>query len=122
MLDKNEKVIRPNSKEAKKIQKEFIKGWLGDNQEKFETAMEKIYEHDPRTWAKLYIEHERLIIPKATNVNVTHGMSRDMEELMLMGKTASNPVAIEAKDKVLELGNYTEYEELKGFDVDSCKG
>lgn len=122
MLDENEKVIRPSSKEAKKIQKEFVRGWLGDNQEKFEAAMEKIYEHDPRTWAKLYIEHEKLVIPKATNVNVTHGMSRDMEELMLMGKTAGKPIGIEASDNSLSLGNYTEYEELKEFDVDSCKG
>lgn len=111
MLDENERVIKPNAKKANKLQKEFVRGWLGDNQQKFTEVMDKIYMHDPRVWAKLYIEHEKLIIPRAASLNVNHGMSKDMEELLLMGRTASRPIG-SSKDDVLQLENFTTYEEL----------
>ena len=106
-----EKVTRANSKAAQ-VQKEFIKNWTGDNQEAFIDVMNQIREHDPRSWAKLYIEHEKMIVPRTTDINVKHGLSKDMQELMLLGMTAGRPRQL--TDNVHDdLEVFTQYEEIR---------
>lgn len=100
------------SKKAVQVQKEFIKNWTGENQEAFMEVMEQIREKDPRCWAKLYIDHEKMIVPRTTDVNVKHGIDKDMQELVLLGMTAGRPRQL--TDNVHEdLEVFTRYEEIR---------
>lgn len=78
-------------KGSAQVQKEFIKNWTGENQEVFEEVMEQIREKDPRAWAKLYIEHEKMIVPRVSDINHNFGVDKDLQDLMLLGKTAAVP-------------------------------
>lgn len=97
------------------VQKEFIKNYLADNQEAFYEVMEQIREQDPRTWARLYIDQEKIIVPRTTDVNHTIGVDRVMQDLMLLGKTAAVPhqqLALTANAQE-DLDILTHYEEIK---------
>ena len=110
-MEELKRVPRVNKK-AVQVQKEFIKNWTGENQDAFIDVMNQIREKDPRSWAKLYIEHEKMIVPRTTDVNVKHGIDRDMQELMLLGMTAGRPRQL--TDNVMEdLEVFAQYEEIK---------
>lgn len=112
MEDEELRPVPKVSKKAVQVQKEFIKNWTGDNQEAFMEVMDQIREKDPRSWAKLYIEHEKMIVPRTTDVNVKHGLDRDMQELVLLGMTAGKPRQL--TDNVRDdLEVFAHYEEIR---------
>lgn len=105
MLDENEKVrINPKGKQGK-LQKEFFKEFLADQQEEFAETMAMMRERDPRLWLKMYIESAKLVIPKQSSLNVKHGFDKDFEKLMMLGKSTTK------EPRNLEV--FSEYEELK---------
>lgn len=112
MLDSNERVIRPNKKKSAQLQKEFIRNWLAENQEEFDSVMQMLRERDPRLWARLYIDNMKLVIPKATNVNIRHSIDKDMQELMMLGRTCSKAERIDGNSEPKGLENFAQYEEL----------
>lgn len=105
MLDENDKVkISPKTKSGK-LQKEFIKEWLADQQDEFVETMAMMRERDPRLWLKLYVENAKLVIPKQSNLNVRHGFDKDFEKVMMLGKsTSKEPMKLEV---------FSEYEEMQ---------
>lgn len=93
-LEKREKAkkILPVSKSA---QKEFIRDFLARNQEKFEECMDQLAEYDPKTYATIYKDLTKHMIPKQSEVSVTHGLDEDFKQLMALGMTT-----VEDKDDV----------------------
>lgn len=89
MLDENGKVV--HKKIDKVPQKEFIKNFLQADQDKFKAAMDDIFEHDPRVYAKLYVEMTKLVVPKSPNVNINVGINKDFKELSLMASSIVEP-------------------------------
>lgn len=94
MQEKREKArkILPVSKSA---QKEFIRDFLARNQEKFEECMDQLAEYDPKTYATIYKDLTKHMIPKQSEVSVTHGLDEDFKQLMALGMTT-----VEDKDDV----------------------
>lgn len=95
---------------VRELQKEFVKDWLSDNQPRFVECMDEIYRHDKRTWSKIYIEHEKLVMPKQTDLNVKHGLSEDFQKLLNRSRSM---VSLENKQTENTPIVFTEYEELK---------
>lgn len=77
-------------------QRRFLNKYLADNEQKFMDAMDDIYEHDKKGFAKLYIEMQKAILPKEQAGNITIGFSKDMENLMTLGRAATDPKVLEA--------------------------
>ena len=98
------KVERQTMKRSKQLQKEFMKDWLAENQEEFAEVMKDLRTRDARTWAKYYIESMKFVVPKTSVLDIKHGISKDFEKLMMLGKSTSK----EAKQEV-----FAEYEEVK---------
>lgn len=98
------KVERQSLKKSKQLQKEFLKEWLSDNQEDFAEVMKELRFKDARTWAKYYLESMKFVVPKTSVLDIKHGISKDFEKLMMLGKSTSK----EAKQEV-----FSEYEEVK---------
>ena len=71
-------------------QRQYINRYLGDNKEYFEEAMADIFEHDKRTYAKLYIQLQQSVLPKAVDVGVTHNISKEMEDMMMLGRAGGD--------------------------------
>lgn len=94
MQEKREKAkkILPVSKSA---QKEYIRDFLARNQEKFEECMDQLAEYDPKTYATIYKDLTKHMIPKQSEVSVTHGLDEDFKQLMALGMTT-----VEDKDDV----------------------
>ena len=98
------KVERQTQRKSKQLQKEFMKEWLADNQEEFTKAMNDLREKDVRLWAKLYLESMKFTVPKTSVLDIKHGISKDFEKLMMLGKSTSKEVKQET---------FTEYEEVR---------
>ena len=75
----------------------FIQSFLEDNEQNFKDAMDNVYEHDKKAYAKLYIELQKIVMPKEQGVNVNIGISKDMEQMMMLGRAAAPQQAIDAK-------------------------
>lgn len=115
----NETVTNINKQKSEKVrelQKEFVKNWLSDNQPRFIECMNEIYHHDPRTWAKMYIEHEKIVMPKQTDVNVKHSINKDFQDLFDRSRTMAS---IENKQDNNIV--FAEYEELKEPEKETSK-
>ena len=78
------KTILPARKSA---QKEYIRDFLARNQEKFEECMDQLAEYDPKTYVTIYKDLTKHMIPKQTEVSVTHGIDADFKQLMALGMT-----------------------------------
>lgn len=111
MKEKREKAkkILPVKKSA---QKEFIRDYLARNQEKFEECMNQLAEYDPKTFATIYKDLTKHMIPKQSEVSVTHGLDEDFKELMALSKTKvdeSNLLDVSRTPDILD----TDFEEIK---------
>lgn len=94
MHDKREKAkkILPVSKSA---QKEYIRDFLARNQEKFEECMNELAQYDPKTYVTIYAQLTKHMIPKQSEMSVTHGLDEDFKQLMALGMTT-----VEDEDEV----------------------
>lgn len=94
MQEKREKAkkILPVSKSA---QKEYIRDFLARNQEKFEECMNQLAEYDPKTYVTIYAQLTKHMIPKQSEMSVTHGLDDDFKQLMALGMTT-----VEDEDEV----------------------
>ena len=78
------KTILPARKSA---QKEYIRDFLARNQEKFEECMDKLAEYDPKTYVTIYKDLTKHMIPKQSEVSVTHGLDEDFKQLAALAQT-----------------------------------
>lgn len=78
------KAILPVKKSA---QKEFLRDFLARHQEKFEEKMNELAEYDPKTYVTIYKDLMKHMIPKQSEVSVTHGLDEDFKQLAAMGMT-----------------------------------
>lgn len=81
------KQILPVKKSA---QKEFLRDFLARHQEKFEEKMDELSEYDPKTYCTIYKDLMKHMIPKQSEVSVTHGLDEDFKQLAAMGMTKIN--------------------------------
>lgn len=88
------KQILPTKKSA---QKEFLRDFLARHQEKFEEKMDELSEYDPKTYCTIYKDLMKHIIPKQSEVSVTHGLDDDFKQLAALSMTKVN------SDKALEV-------------------
>ena len=110
MHDKREKAkkILPVSKSA---QKEYIRDFLARNQEKFEECMNQLAEYDPKTYVTIYAQLTKHMIPKQSEMSVTHGLDEDFKQLAAMGrtKTDSNALDVTTMPQIMD----ADFEEIK---------
>jgi hypothetical protein len=78
------KTILPVKKSA---QKEFLRDFLARNQEKFESCMNELAEYDPKTYVTVYKDLMKHMIPKQSEVSVTHGLDEDFKQLAALSMT-----------------------------------
>lgn len=78
------KTILPVKKSA---QKEFLRDFLARNQEKFESCMNELAEYDPKTYVTVYKDLMKHMIPKQSEVSVTHGLDEDFKQLAALSVT-----------------------------------
>lgn len=102
------KQILPVKKSA---QKEFLRDFLARHQEKFEEKMDELSEYDPKTYCTIYKDLMKHMIPKQSEVSVTHGLDEDFKQLAAMGMTKIND------EKALEMSQFpkiqdADFEEL----------
>lgn len=97
---------REKAEKAKKIlpvkksaQKEFLRDFLARHQEKFEMKMDELSEYDPKTYCTIYKDLMKHMIPKQSEVSVTHGLDEDFKQLAAMGMTKIN------SDKQIEMSS-----------------
>ena len=78
------KAILPVKKSARK---EFLRDFLARHQDKFEEKMDELAEYDPKTYCTIYKDLMKHMIPKQSEVSVTHGLDEDFKQLAAMGMT-----------------------------------
>lgn len=101
------KAILPVKKSA---QKEFLRDFLARHQEKFEEKMIELAEYDPKTYVTIYKDLMKHMIPKQSEVSVTHGLDEDFKQLAAMGMTKIS------SDRQLDVTNVPQIQ-----DADFCE-
>lgn len=106
------KTILPTRKSA---QKEYIRDFLARNQEKFEECMDQLAEYDPKTYVTIYKDLTKHMIPKQSEVSVTHGLDEDFKQLAALAQTKTDNNALDVTqvpqikdadfEEIKELGN-----------------
>ena len=86
------KTILPARKSA---QKEYIRDFLARNQEKFEECMDQLAEYDPKTYVTIYKDLTKHMIPKQSEVSVTHGLDEDFKQLAALAQTKTDNNALD---------------------------
>lgn len=81
------KAILPVKKSA---QKEFLRDFLARHQDKFEEKMDELADYDPKTYCTIYKDLMKHMIPKQSEVSVTHGLDEDFKQLAALGMTKIN--------------------------------
>lgn len=99
----------------KSAQKEFIRDFLSRNQEKFEECMAQLAEYDPKTFATIYKDLCKHMIPKQSEVSVTHGLDQDFKELMALSTTKIEGREVVGISNIPEIQD-TDFVELKDFE------
>lgn len=114
MQEKREKAkkILPVSKSA---QKEYIRDFLARNQEKFEECMNQLAEFDPKTYVTIYAQLTKHMIPKQSEMSVTHGLDDDFKQLMALGMTT---VEDEDEVNVLDIRKAPEIQDAEFEELD----
>lgn len=115
MQEKREKAkkILPVSKSA---QKEYIRDFLARNQEKFEECMNQLAECDPKTYVTIYAQLTKHMIPKQSEMSVTHGLDDDFKQLMALGMTT---VEDEDEVNVLDIRKAPEIQDAEFEELDN---
>ena len=93
-------------------QKEYIRDFLARNQEKFEECMNQLAEYDPKTFVTIYKDLSKHMIPKQSEVSVTHGLDQDFKELAALSVTKIEGRDVVGISSVPEIQD-TDFEELK---------
>lgn len=116
MQEKREKAkkILPVSKSA---QKEYIRDFLARNQEKFEECMNQLAKYDPKTYVTIYAQLTKHMIPKQSEMSVTHGLDDDFKQLMALGMTT---VEDEDEVNVLDIRKAPEIQDAEFEELDDC--
>ena len=96
----------------KSAQKEYIRDFLARNQEKFEECMNQLAEYDPTTFVTIYKDLSKHMIPKQSEVSVTHGLDQDFKELAALSVTKIEGRDVVGISSVPEIQD-TDFEELK---------
>lgn len=96
----------------KSAQKEYIRDFLARNQEKFEECMSQLAEYDPKTFVTIYKDLSKHMIPKQSEVSVTHGLDQDFKELAALSVTKIEGREIVGISSVPEIQD-TDFEEIK---------
>mgnify|MGYP006877256794 CR=1 FL=1 len=102
------KTILPCRKSA---QKEYIRDFLARNQEKFEECMDQLAEYDPKTYVTIYKDLTKHMIPKQSEVSVTHGLDEDFKQLAALAqtKTDNNALDVTQVPQIMD----ADFEEIK---------
>lgn len=102
------KAILPARKSA---QKEYIRDFLARNQEKFEECMAQLAEYDPKTYVTIYKDLTKHMIPKQSEVSVTHGLDEDFKQLAALAqtKTDNNALDVTQVPQIMD----ADFEEIK---------
>ena len=102
------KTILPAKKSA---QKEYIRDFLARNQEKFEECMNQLAECDPKTYVTIYKDLTKHMIPKQSEVSVTHGLDEDFKQLAALAqtKTDNNALDVTQVPQIMD----ADFEEIK---------
>lgn len=79
----------------KSAQKEYIRDFLARNQEKFEECMDQLAEYDPKTYVTIYKDLTKHMIPKQSEVSVTHGLDEDFKQLAALAQTKTDNNALD---------------------------
>lgn len=105
---KKAKTILPARKSA---QKEYIRDFLARNQEKFEECMDQLAEYDPKTYVTIYKDLTKHMIPKQSEVSVTHGLDEDFKQLAALAqtKTDNNALDVTQVPQIMD----ADFEEIK---------
>ena len=96
----------------KSAQKEYIRDFLARNQEKFEECMNQLAEYDPKTFVPIDKDLSNHMIPKQSEVSVTHGLDQDFKELAALSVTKIEGSDVVGISSVPEIQD-TDFEELK---------
>lgn len=96
----------------KSAQKEYIRDFLARKQEKFEECMDQLAEYDPKTFVTIYKDLSKHMIPKQSEVSVTHGLDQDFKELAALSVTKIEGRDVVGISSVPEIQD-TDFEELK---------
>lgn len=108
MRDTGKDIKRNSAKGlARVVQKDFMNGWLLDNQDAFVEVMELIKDGNPVKYAELYMKAYQMGIVKETNLNININRQQDYEDLQAMVRTRINP---SLPQPTVE---YTPYEEIR---------
>lgn len=114
------KSLLPSKKSA---QKEYLRDFLARNQEKFEICMDQLAEYDPKTYATIYKDLMKHMIPKQSEVSVSHGLDEDFKQLMALGMTTVeddeegvNVIDVRSAPKITD----ADFEELNDLADGSC--
>lgn len=115
------KSLLPSKKSA---QKEYLRDFLARHQEKFEKCMDQLAEYDPKTYATIYKDLMKHMIPKQSEVSVSHGLDEDFKQLMALGMTtveddedgAVNAIDVRSAPKIMD----ADFEELNDLTDGSC--
>lgn len=102
-------------------QKEFIRDWLARKQDKFEECMDQLAEYDPKTFATIYKDLTKHMIPKQSEVSVTHGLDEDFKQLAAMSMTkisSEKQIDLESVQQIHD----ADFEELKCLDNGTGEG
>lgn len=95
----------------KSAQKEYIRDFLARNQEKFEECMDQLAEYDPKTYVTIYKDLTKHMIPKQSEVSVTHGLDEDFKQLAALAqtKTDNNALDVTQVPQIMD----ADFEEIK---------
>lgn len=114
-------ILQEKKEKAKKIfpvkksaQKEFLRDFLARHQDKFEEKMNELAEYDPKTYVTIYKDLMKHMIPKQSEVSVTHGIDEDFKQLAALSMTKVS------SDKQIDISSIpqiqdADFEELKDF-------
>lgn len=94
---KENKINKYRKEHTPAQQKQTVVDYLADNSDKFGEAMDDVFEHDKKGYAKLYIDMSKAVMPKESTVDVKVGISKDMEKLIELRKATSEQELIDAQ-------------------------
>lgn len=103
----------------KSAQKEFLRDFLARNQEKFESCMNELAEYDPKTYVTVYKDLMKHMIPKQSEVSVTHGLDEDFKQLAALSVTKvkeGNELDVSRVEQIQD----ADYEELNDLANGTC--